>query len=204
MRVALIATILAILGYFFGKSIRKYDTVLYVLAVIVSIASFFLIDQVKVLEMFVHGFVGLSFLFIVMFTGALKKKSTLSKKFMAIRKEYSILGFIFILPHATTYVIELFSDFTQLEYWIGIIALVIMIPLFITSFSKIRKLYKFPAWKKLHRWSYLAYSLIFIHVILVADTRDMIAYIVIFTPYLVLKLMKEYKIYSVKKQKVNA
>ena len=204
MRVALIAAALAILGYFFGKSIRKYDTVLYVLAVIVSIASFFLIDQVKVLEMFVHGFVGLSFLFIVMFTGALKKKSTLSKKFMAIRKEYSILGFIFILPHATTYVIELFSDFTQLEYWIGIIAFVIMIPLFITSFSKIRKLYKFPAWKKLHRWSYLAYTLIFVHVILVADTRDMIAYIVIFTPYLVLKLIKEYKIYSVKKEKVNA
>ena len=204
MNVAIVSTILVVLGYFFGKKIRKYDTVLYVLAVVVSIASFFLVDKIKVMEMFIHGYVGLAFLYIVMLTGALKKKSTLSKKFMGIRKEYSILGFIFILPHATTYVIELFSDFTQLEYWIGIIAFVIMIPLFITSFSKIRKLYKFPAWKKLHRWSYLAYTLIFVHVILVADTRDMIAYIVIFTPYLVLKLIKEYKIYSVKKEKVNA
>ena len=202
MKVALISIVLAILGYFFGKGIRKNSVLIYVLAVIISIASFFLIDKIQVMEMFVNGIMGFSFLFIVMFTGALKKKSNLSKKFVSIRKEYSIIGFIFIIPHATNYVIEMFSDFWQIEYWFGVTAFAIMIPLFITSFSNVRKLYKYPVWKKLHRWSYLAYMLIFIHVILVADTRDMIAYILIFVPYLVLKLMKEYKIYKDKKVKV--
>ena len=154
--------------------------------------------------MFVNGIFGLSFLFIVLFTGAFKKKSNLSKKFMSIRKEYSIIGFIFIIPHATNYVIELFSDFGQIEYYFGLAAFIVMIPLFYTSFSVIRKKYKFPAWKKLHRWSYLAYSLIFVHLLLVADTRDLIAYIVIFTPYLIMKLMKEYKIFKDKKAKATA
>ncbi len=200
MKVALIAVALTILAYFFGKGIRKHSVKLYVAATILSIASLFLIDQIKIMEMFVHGYIGLSFLFIVMFTGALKKKSTISKKLMTIRKEYSILGFIFIMPHATNYVIELFSDLSKIEYWIGLTAFVIMIPLFITSFSKIRSMYKYPTWKKLHRWSYLAYTLIFVHIIIVAEPRDAIAYTVIFIPYLGLKLIKEYKIYISKKE----
>lgn len=203
MKVALISAVLAIIGYLFGKEIRKNSILLYVVAVILSIGSFFLLDKIKVLEMFVHGYVGLSFLFIVMFTGALKKKSKLSKKFVSIRKEYSILGYIFIMPHAVNYSIELLTDLAQIEYWVGFIAFVVMIPLFITSFSKIRSLYKYPAWKKLHRWSYLAYSLIFVHLILVAELRDQIAYIVIFVPYLGMKLVKEYTIYKSKKIKLE-
>ncbi len=201
MKVVLVAVVFTVLGFYFGKEIRKHSALLYILAVIVSIGSFFFVDQIKIMEMFVHGYVGLGFLFIIMFTGALKKKSILSKKLVSIRKEYSILGFIFIIPHATNYVIELFSDFTQIEYWIGIIAFAIMIPLFVTSFSKFRNLFKYPAWKKLHRWSYLAYILIFIHIILVAELRGVIVYTVIFTPYLVMKLLKEHKLYIAKKEK---
>ena len=204
MKVILVTIMLTVLGYFFGKGIRKYSVALYIGATVISIASFFLVDKIKIMEMFLNGYVGLSFLFIIMFTGALKKKSILNKKFVSIRKEYSILGFIFIMPHALNYIIELFSDFSQIEYWIGILAFVVMIPLFITSFSKIRSLYKYPAWKKLHRWSYLAYTLIFVHLILVADIRDMIAYIILFVPYLILKLIKEYNIYKAKKVKANA
>ena len=201
MQVLIVGAALLAAAIFLGKGIRKYSVILYVLALVVSIASFFLLDQVKIMEMFVHGFVGLALLYIVMIAGALKKKSYLSKKLMTIRKEYSILGFIFLLPHATTYVLELFGDFTQLEHWIGLVAFIIMIPLFYTSFSVIRKKYKFPAWKKLHRWSYLAYSLIFVHLIFVAEDRNLIFYIIIFVPYIILKLLKEYRIYKDKKKK---
>ena len=208
MQVAIISIVLTVLGYFFGKGIRKYSTMLYILAIVISlifsIASFFLFDKIKVMEMFVHGYIGFSLLFIVMFTGALNKKSILSKRLTSIRKEYSIIGFIFIIPHAIKYIIELFNNNSEIYYWIGLIAFVIMIPLFITSFSKIRSKFKYPVWKKLHRWSYLAYTLIFVHVLLVAETRDMIVYIVMFTPYFILKLIKEYKLYKIKNEKANA
>ncbi|MCK5762226.1 MAG: ferric reductase-like transmembrane domain-containing protein, partial [Candidatus Izimaplasma sp.] len=102
------------------------------------------------------------------------------------------------------YLIELIGELDYIESWIGLIAFAIMIPLFITSFSKFRKKYKFAEWKKLHRWSYLAYSLVLVHVVLVSDFRDAVAYVVIFTPYLVMKLKKEYKFYIVKKVKATA
>ena len=204
MKVAIFAIILAILGYFFGKGIRKHSSLINVIALVISIASIFLINKVAMMDLFIQGILGSSFLFIVMFTGALKKKSTLSKKFMTIRKEYSILGFIFLLPHAAVYLIELIGELDYIESWIGLIAFVIMIPLFITSFSKFRKKYKFAEWKKLHRWSYLAYTLVLVHVVIVSDFRDAVAYIVIFIPYLVMKLMKEYKIYQEKKEKAIA
>jgi len=203
MQLLIIGAALTVAGIFLGKGIRKYSVTLYILALVLSIASFFLLDKVKVMEMFVHGFVGLTFLYIVMITGVLKKKSYLSKKFISIRKEYSILGFIFLLPHATTYILELFGDFTQIDHLIGLIAFIIMIPLFYTSFSIIRKKYKFPAWKKLHRWSYLAYILIFVHLLLVAEGRNLIIYIIIFIPYLGLKSWNEYKVIKNKKEKVS-
>lgn len=201
MQVLIIGTISTLLAVFFGKGIRKYSVILYVGALVFGIAAFFLVDKIKVTEMFVEGFVGFTLLAIVMFTGALNKKSTLSKRLMTVRKEYSILGFIFLLPHFTTFFIELLSDLTDLGHWIGLIAFVIMIPLFYTSFSVIRKKYKFPVWKKLHRWSYLAYSLIFIHLLLVAEGRNLIIYCIIFIPYIVLKLLKEYNIFKNKRNK---
>lgn len=203
MQLLIIGAGLLAAAIFLGKGIRKHSVILYVLALVLSVASFFLLDKVKLMEMFVHGFVGLTFLYIVMIAGALKKKSYLSIKLASIRKEYSILGFIFLLPHATTYVIELFGDFTQLDHLIGLAAFTVMIPLFYTSFSVIRKKYKFPAWKKLHRWSYLAYALIFVHLMFVAEDRNLIFYIIIFVPYLGMKLWKEYQIYRNKKVKLE-
>ncbi len=204
MKVAIFAVLLAVLGYFFGKGIRKHSLIINIISVLLGIVSILLMDKVPMMDLFIQGILGSSFLFIVMFTGALKKKSKLSKKFMTIRKEYSILGFIFLLPHIVIYVIDLVGDLTYIESWLGLIAFIIMIPLFVTSFSKFRKKYKFAEWKKLHRWSYLAYTLILVHVVLVAELRDAIAYIVIFTPYLVMKLIKEYKIYKAKKEKAIA
>lgn len=204
MKVAIFAVILAVLGYFFGKEIRKNSFVINIVAVVIGVISILLMDKIPMMDVFIQGILGSSFLFIVMFTGAFKKKSTLSKKFMTIRKEYSILGFIFLLPHLVIYVIDLLGDLNYIESWIGLIAFIIMIPLFITSFSRFRKKYKFPVWKKLHRWSYLAYALILVHVVLIAELQDAIVYVVIFTPYFVMKLMKEYKIYNEKKAKAKA
>lgn len=204
MNVLIIGVVLSVLGYFFGKGIRKNSTLLYVLALVFGIVALVIGDKVKVTEMFIDGYIGTALFIIVMYTGAFKKKSNLSKKFMSIRREYSILGFIFLLPHMYVYLIEFYSDLTLIESWVGILAFIIMIPLFITSFQKYRKRYTFPQWKKLHRWSYLAYTLIYVHLLLVADSREIIVYSIIFIPYLLMKLMKEYKINETKKVKAIA
>jgi len=203
MQVLIIGTISTLLAIFFGKGIRKHSVILYVVALVLGTAAFFIGDKIKVTEMFLDGLIGFALLYIIMITGALKKKSTLSKKLMTVRKEYSILGFILLLPHTANYLVDWLNDLTNLGHLSGLVGFIIMIPLFYTSFTVIRKKYKYPVWKKLHRWSYLAYSLILVHLILVAEGRDLVIYIILFTPYIIMKLLKEYKIYNNKKQKAN-
>jgi DMSO/TMAO reductase YedYZ heme-binding membrane subunit len=196
--------VFALLAIYQGKFIRKHNVKIYIVISIISIVAFFLADKVKLMEPFVQGYLGLSLLYIVMFTGALKKKSKLIIKLSSVRREYSIIGFIFLTPHATKYFIEFLSDITEIEQWIGIVAYAIMLPLFVTSFMVFRKKFSFEGWKKLQKWAYLAYILIFIHLILVAEMPNLLVYIVLFVPYIILKLIKEYKLYKIKKELANA
>jgi len=186
------ALLFGLLAYKFGKKIRKHNTKLYIAATLLALLIFIVRYKFKFAEPFIQGYLGLSFLYIVMFTGALKDKSTLSKKFMAIRREYSIIGFIFLTPHATNYLLEFLRGEIRFE-WLGVIPFVIMIPLFITSFMIFRKKFTFTTWKKIQNFAYIAYILIFVHLIIVAEFPNLAVYIVLFVPYIILKLMKEIK-----------
>ncbi len=203
MRVLIVTVLLLFVGYFLYKPIHKSANVLYGISLVIGIASVLLMDKVKITEMLTHGIVGTAALYIVMITGVFKKKSELRKRFMAIRKEYSILGVILLLPHVYIYLLEFFSDLTNLDDWFGIVAFLIMIPLFITSFTTIRKKYTYSAWKKIQRWAYLAYALIYLHLLFSAEIRDLIVYSFLFVPYFIIKLINEYQGLKTKKIKAN-
>ena len=85
--------VLTLLAVYQGKNIRKHNVKIYIAITIISVIAFALRYKVKITEPLTQGYLGFSFLYIVMFTGALKKKSKLQKKLMAIRREYSIIGF---------------------------------------------------------------------------------------------------------------
>lgn len=180
------------LGYKFGAKIRKHNTKLYIGVTILALLIFVMRDKFKLAEPFIQGYLGLSFLYIVMFTGALKDKSKLSKKFMGIRREYSIIGFIFLSAHALNYLLQFLNGDIRFE-WLGVIPFVIMIPLFITSFMIVRKKFTFTTWKKIQSFAYIAYILIFVHLIIVAEMPNLAVYIVLFVPYIIIKLLKEIK-----------
>lgn len=181
-----------VLAYFQGKFIRKHNLKLYIGATILALVTFLLRYKVPIMEPFTQGYLGLSFLFIVMFTGALKNKSTLSKKLVGVRREYSIIGFILLTSHALKYLLEFLTGEIRFE-WLGVIPYVIMLPLFIMSFMVIRKKFTFKVWKNIQRFSYIAYILIFVHLILVAEFPNLLVYFILFVPYIILKLVKEFK-----------
>lgn len=192
------------LAYYAGKGIKKHSLKIYIGATIVAIIAFLLADKVKAAEPFIQGYIGFSLLYIVMFTGALKHKSKLKIKLMTVRREFSIIGFILLVPHSLNYLIEFIEDIGRIEVWFGVFAFVIMIPLFYTSFKRVRSKYKFKDWKKLHKWSYLAYILMFVHLILVAEMPNLAIYIILFVPYLVMKLNLEFNLSKNKKEKAIA
>ncbi|PAT01113.1 hypothetical protein CI105_08260 [Candidatus Izimaplasma bacterium ZiA1] len=182
--------LLTLVSLYFGKTIRKQNTKLYVGFTVLAILSFLLRYKLPFTEPLNQGYLGFSFLYLVMFAGALKKGSRLSKSLMSIRREYSIIGFILLSPHSFKYLVEFLNGDRSFE-WFGILPYIIMLPLFVTSFMIIRKKMSNKAWIKLQRFAYIAYILIFIHLIIVAKAPNLFVYIILFIPYIVLKLKKE-------------
>lgn len=130
------------------------------------------------------GYIGTSFLLLVLYAGSLKKGSKLHRRLTYVRKEYSIFGMILLAPHVLLYLV---GKYQQLE-WNGIISYIIMIPLFITSFILIRKNINNGTWKKLHTTSYIAYILMFTHLLVVSSNTNRYVYLAIIASYILLKI----------------
>lgn len=178
----LFSVLFGLLAYFFNRGIRKNFNLILTLAIILSAVSFF-ID----IELTTQGFLGLGFFVVVMYAGAVRKGSKLNKRLKSVRKEYSILGFIVLLPHVIKYILE-FLDGSYPVEWFGIIAYAVMIPLFVISITYFKKKMDIKKWYGIQRWAYLAYLTIFIHLIIIGQSDHLVAYIVLFALYTFLKL----------------
>jgi DMSO/TMAO reductase YedYZ heme-binding membrane subunit len=201
MIVAIFVVLLGLLAIYKGKFVRKHNLKLYIGFTVVSVLMFVLQDKAFSTP-FVQGFLGLSFYYLVMIAGALKKGSKVKKSLMGVRREYSILGFITVLPHATKYLLEWFNG--EIEFPIyGVIGFVLMIPLFITSFQSIRKLMTQKSWKRLQSVAYVIYILLFVHLIInYTEKINLVLYLVLFVSYFVMKIAFEIKKAKEKQLKV--
>lgn len=178
--------VLFILALTLNKKIHKYNGYLYLTAMFISVFSLTL-NHGNIVDL---GFLPFSFFIVIMYTGAFNK-STIKKKLISVRAEYAIIGGILLLPHAwgyfEFYILELELWNNGASFYIGIIAFIIMIPLFLTSFQIIRRKMGYKLWKKLHKISYLFYTSIGLHLILLRN-ENMLNYLVIFGVYFALKI----------------
>lgn len=133
-----------------------------------------------------QGFLGFSFFYVVMITGVFNKDSKIFKNLSSVRSLYSIVGFIILTPHAIFYILDKFTENGLFDV-VGLLAYLIMIPLFITSFQNIDQPAVRFKWKKLQRFAYIAYLLIFVHLIIVSSFPNSVMYLVLFVPYLLYK-----------------
>lgn len=194
-----IAVVLILLAFYFKGVIRKRATIIYIIVTVLSVIAIF-VTGFKPLAPIQKGAFGLSFFYVVMLAGALKDKSKLRSALMSVRKEFSIIGFIFISPHAINLFLKFLENKISLPIF-GVIIYVIMIPLFITSFTVIRKKFKYQTWKKLQRFAYISYILLFVHLIVQSSNPNQIIYILMFVIYFGLKIAYEVKKYKTKATK---
>ena len=187
----IIAT-LGVLAYYFFKPILKYKLIIYTL--VWGIVGVSLLEKaLPFLLPFFKGYVGFSFFYVVMIAGALPTQWKLTKVLKAIRAPYSVVGFIVLLVHPLHYAKEVLSQTRAIPYF-GVLAFVVMIPLFVTSYMVVRKKMKPKSWKNLQKWAYLSYAALFVHLIIQASTtQNRIVAILLALIYLVLKLTKEIK-----------
>jgi DMSO/TMAO reductase YedYZ heme-binding membrane subunit len=188
-----------VISLVFREFIMKKEKIVYVISVVVAIGLFLLGLDVQG-GVSLESFLPSGFFIVVMYIGVLANNN----KLRAIRRQLSIIAFILITPHVIIYFLDFLQnifDFNNtykfLSYLIGIILTVIMIPLFITSFIKFRKKFTPKNWKKLHKFSYLAYTLIYIHILFVGlssgDMAHPIIVSVVFGVYTVLRVRKYLK-----------
>lgn len=214
----IISLVLAVAFVFLcGKVLKKHPILFYsgagIITIVLALIPF---DGVPdfvnnyILALFRRGSLATAIFIIVMYTGALKNGSALMKKLIVIRGELSIMASIMILCHniffGKIYFVRLFTSaltmpVTQfLAAIASLLMLVIMIPLTIMSFPKVRKKMKPKLWKRLQRFAYVFYALIYIHIFLLtyssAQARrgdyalSLILYTIIFGVYLVMRVRK--------------
>ncbi len=203
----------------FSALLRKHPVPFYAAAVIISILIVYCTWQhisfpewveIWVWPVFARGALAGAIFVLVMCTGALPNGSAAMKMFMPVRANLSIIACILTLGHniayGKTYFTALFlepsrlSTPTLLAAICSLIMIIIMLPLFITSFRPVRKMMVAKNWKRLQRWAYLFYGLLYCHIMLLAVPNaingragyalTVFVYSLVFLSYLICRVIK--------------
>lgn len=188
MITAIFVVIIFVISILFAKFIHKYNYHIYILSGILAIIFFS--EDPNIVNL---GFIPLSFMIVVMYTGVFQK-GYIKKRLMTVRAENAIIGFIFLLPHGLGF-IEYYLDYggftDNAVPLLGLSASILAIPLFITSFHYIRKKFKYKEWKEIHKLAYVFYILLFLHLAIINNDR-LLTYIIVFGVYFILKFYDSY------------
>jgi DMSO/TMAO reductase YedYZ heme-binding membrane subunit len=157
-----------------GRFIHKHATIILWTFFIIALLTVF-IDIPVVSEYIKSGHGSLGLFMLVIISGILPKKSFFYKDLLLVRGHIAVLAFILLIPHGLE---RLYLALAGYQFT-GLIAMILMIPLTITSFMFIRKKMKPIHWKNLHKLSYLAYVMIYIHIGFTIYLSSSTSYIVI-------------------------
>ena len=199
MILLVLVSILLFISLIIPKQIHKYNYYIYVIAFIVS-----LVTVGEEANIFSLGYVPLAFFIIVMYIGVFEK-GKIKKRLMTVRAENAVIGSIFLIPHAFGF-LEFFIDegklLSNIVPVLGLISLIIIVPLFFTSFRFVRRQLSYKEWKKLHELAYVFYFVLFLHLILLNSSR-LLSYLILFGVFFILKIYDKSKEFFKKRSKLK-
>ncbi|SDB19222.1 DMSO/TMAO reductase YedYZ, heme-binding membrane subunit [Pseudobutyrivibrio sp. YE44] len=169
----------------FTEQLKKNANIFYIIATLIALVSVAVVWLGITLPEWVNlwlipilakgGLTG-AFFIIVMFAGAFPNRSLGAKLFMPLRSQLSIIASILGIGHGLAYSKSYFLMMkngssnmkisTVVFIIISALMFAIMIPLFVTSFTSVKRKMKGGNWKKLQRLAYVFYGLQYIHVMM--------------------------------------
>ncbi len=216
MRFLIILVVLLALAIIFRKQIKQHPIVFYGICVafnVLIIANYtiglptFMREILSVLMR--RGGLATALFVIVMWLGATARTSKISRWLRPIRAELSIMACILILTHVVMYLLAYVPIITAgrmpkenvfASFIIAIVLLVLLLALGATSFRFVKRHVRARDWKKLHRFAYAFYALVYVHlaVMLVpatlrgsaVATENMIVYTLIFGIYAIARIYR--------------
>ncbi len=221
----LISILIATIFVWATKSIlRKKSVVFYIIASVIAvttlITSYLNIEptlpefvRTWVLPIFSKSAFSTALFVFVMYANAVSNTSIIRKTLMPIRAELSIIASILTLGHNAYYGISYFPKLFLNPSSLGsqflyatitsIVMMIIMLPLFVTSFPSVRKNMNAKTWKSLQKFAYIFYALIYVHVLILnfpsaingdlTSQINIIIYSFIFISYAILRVNKALK-----------
>ena len=158
------------------------------------------------MKIFSRGIFATASFMIVMFLGTITKHNDFSKKLMAIRGEMSIIASLLVFSHNIIFGLRYFpilftnpSSMPQRQLIASIITiflLLMLIPLFVTSFKTVRRKVKAKSWKNLQKMAYPFFIGIYVHVMVLYSSNwkenmvGVVIYTLIYLAYIILRLRK--------------
>lgn len=170
-----------------GRTLRAHPVPFYLaavgIAVVVAVVTWSGVSLPEgfskwIWPVFARGGLAGGLFVLVMVAGAFPNGSVPSRRLMPIRGPLSILASILTLGHnaayGKTYFTLLFTSPAQLPLnqllaaICSVVMLLIMLPLFVTSFQRVRRKMAPKKWKALQRLAYGFYALLYCHILLLS------------------------------------
>lgn len=209
-----------LIAFCLDKPLKKCPAAFYISAAVLTLASVVITQsdinissrfvRDNVLGIFSRGAMGTAFWVVVMWAGALPNGSAPIKKLMPIRGELSITAAILTFSHIITYGVQYItnlikgrtgSDFVVTSI-VCLAMVLIMTPLTVMSFKKIRKKMNAKTWKKIQRFAYIFYAFIYVHILVLFVPKaqkgregyflSILVYSAVFIGYAVMRIRKYY------------
>lgn len=209
-----------LIAFCLDKPLKKCPAAFYISAAVLTLASVVITQsdinissrfvRDNVLGIFSRGAMGTAFWAVVMWAGALPNGSAPIKKLMPIRGELSITAAILTFSHIITYGVQYItnlikgrtgSDFVVTSI-VCLAMVLIMTPLTVMSFKKIRKKMNAKTWKKIQRFAYIFYAFIYVHILVLFVPKaqkgregyflSILVYSAVFIGYAVMRIRKYY------------
>lgn len=198
---------LAIAFAWFGAPyIKRHAGTLYLIASAISLGIVFERNNSFLWNIFVNCALATALFAVVMYMAVLPRGGRAVKRLLPIRAELSIIASILTLGHNLIYGKTYFIRLERLEGALlcaaicSVVLMALMLPLMVTSFTKVRKKMKAKAWKRLQRLAYGFYGLTYIHAMILAVhflkagkgeyILNILLYSAVFIPYGILRLRK--------------
>ncbi|WP_249028991.1 hypothetical protein [Tannockella kyphosi] len=169
-----------------SKVIKKYKKTTYVLTILFSIfvtyvyySSLYLDSSLikTILSIlcapFVFGSFTTALFVVVMYLGISNKDARFTKIAMPIRSELSIIACITTFVHNISMVFYIHHyGLNNMEFrfaaLISLVLILLLLPLFLTSFHCVKTRLKGKTWKRIQSLAYLFYVLLYVHVLIVS------------------------------------
>lgn len=144
---------------------------------------------------------------VVMFTGVLRDGSRVKAALLPVRGELSVLASILAAGHAANFASLLVGRFAAnglnaatAFLAVAVLMVVLLVPLAVTSLRLVKRRMSSSAWRRLQRFAYVFWALVFVHVLLVlgpsaaggaaSACESIAAYAAVFVLYLVLRVRR--------------